>query len=214
MRFQKLSGWTAILALASVLFAAVPAQANLIVNGGFEQTQYSAGYYAYPNGTLDGWTYNGSAILNASGASAWYIGSGPSGFEGDQYMALQGTSSLSQGFNSDGGTFELSFLDAGRSGFGPYNGDQTFQVWIDSTLIGTFSTVSNSNFVLQIINGIVLTSGYHTLTFLGIDPLGGDETAFLDDINLTQVPEPSTIALFGAALLAFGAFYRRRQQVR
>jgi hypothetical protein len=212
MRFQKLGGWTAIVALAGALFTAAPAQANLIVNGGFEQTQYSAGYYAYPNGTLDGWTYGGSAILNASGGSAWYIGSGPSGFEGDQYMALQGTSSLSQTFNSNGGAFDLSFLDAGRSGFGPYNGDQTFQVWIDSTLLGTFSTVSNSNFTLQMINDIILSAGYHTLTFLGIDPNGGDETAFLDDIQLNEVPEPSALAVFGAALLAFGAFYRRRQR--
>ncbi len=213
MRVHKTANWAAVAAVAGALFAAAPAQANLIANGSFEATQYGAGYYAYPAATLDSWTYTlGGGILNASAGSAWYIGSGPSGFDGDQYAFLQGTgSTISQNFTSGDGAFELTFLDAGRSFFGPYNGDQTFQVWIDGNLLGTFSTVSNSNFALQAINNIDLTAGSHTLMFLTLNPLGGDETAFVDNINLTEVPEPATIALFGAGLIGFGLLYRRRR---
>ena len=210
---RQYSAALAVVCLA--LMASAPAEANLLTNASFEDQQYSTGFYSYANGVEAPWTNSvGGGVLNASGGSAWYFGSGPQGFDGDQYAFLQSYGTLSQTFTSGSGLFDLSFLDAGRSGFGPYNGDQTFDVLIDNVVVGSFSTVSNSNFAMESILNIVLTSGVHTLEFLGTDLNGGDETAFIDNVIRTQVPEPSTVALLGTFLLgAWGLFRLRKSHV-
>jgi hypothetical protein len=193
-----------------ILFAGSSAHANLIANSGFEATQYGAGYYAYPNATLDSWTYSGQAgLLNASGSNAWYSGSGPTGFGGDQYAFVQTTGSISQTFTSAAGTYALSFLDTGRTA-GCCNGDQTFDVYIDASLVGAYSTSPNGAFSQQIIQSLALSAGSHTLTFEGTDPGGGDVTSFIDNVNLTQVPEPNSLALLAVAITGLVAFRRRR----
>ena len=40
--------------------------------------------------------------------------------------------------------------------------------------------------------------------------IGGNVTVRVDDITISAIPEPATIALFGAALLGMGALRRRR----
>ena len=208
MKFRTIAALCLIIASA---LAGAPARAGIILNSGFESTQYGTGYYAYPNTTLDSWTYTGqSGLINASGSSAWYAGSGPTGFGGNQYAFVQTTGSISQSFSSVAGSFSLSFLDAGRTA-NCCNGNQTFQVLIDSTVLGTFSTTSNGLFALQNIPLISLTAGQHTLAFAGTDPGGGDVTSFIDNVNLTaSVPEPSSILIFGSALFGLAVFFRRR----
>lgn len=196
--------------IASAL-AGAPARAGIILNAGFEATQYGTGYYTYPNTTLDNWTYTGqSGLINASGTSAWYTGSGPTGFGGNQYAFVQTTGSISQSFSSVAGSFSLSFLDAGRTA-SCCSGNQTFQVLIDSIVLGTFSTTANGLFAAQNIPLIYLTAGQHTLAFAGTDPGGGDVTSFIDNVNLTaSVPEPSSLLLFGSALFGVALLFRRR----
>jgi hypothetical protein len=208
MNFRTIAAFC--VAIVSVMVGA-PARAGIIVNSGFEATQYGTGYFAYPNATVDNWTYSGqSGLLNALGGNAWYAGSGPTGFGGDQYAFIQTTGSISQTFTSGAGVFSLSFLDTGRTS-SCCNGNQTFQVLIDSTVIGTFSTTANGLFALQNIPLISLTAGQHTLAFDGTDPGGGDVTSFIDNVNLTSaVAEPSSAVLFGFALCGVAVLYRRR----
>jgi hypothetical protein len=202
---------------AVALMAASGAQAdNLLGDGGFETTNIGSGNYDYPDGGLNGWTYQGAALVNAQGSSGWYGGSAPTGREGQQFAALQSTGSLSQTFTATASTLLLSWLNAGRPYFGGYNGDQTYEVLLDGASLGTFATTSGEVFTRQNLTLEGLAEGSnHTLTYQGL--VGRDETAFLDDVSLrAAVPEPATWAMM---ILGFGAIGltlrggRRRQIV-
>ena len=77
--------------------------------------------------------------------------------------------------------------------------------------MGTYSTASGSDFTLESIMADVV-AGTNTLTFIGL--AAGDHTAFIDNVSVMTVPEPSTWAmmLLGIAGLGF-AGYRRSHKV-
>jgi hypothetical protein len=160
---------------------------ELLQNGGFETQALTPGQYSYVTQPTD-WTGEG-ALVNAQGWSAWYGGSAPGGFGGNQFYALQSTSSLSQAFHYGGGALELDWLSGGRPYWGCCNGNQSYDVLIDDALLGTFSTVNGAAFT-QIRQGISgLGIGDHVLTFRGL--ARSDDTAFLDNVSLTELPRES-----------------------
>jgi hypothetical protein len=80
-----------------------------------------------------------------------------------------------------------------------------FDAWLNPTaaemlsLTGADATFSgNSNL-----------SSISTVGFRSVN-LGGNLAVRVDDISISAVPEPTTIALFGAAMLGMGALRRRR----
>jgi hypothetical protein len=202
---------------------------DLIQNGGFESPYLGPTHWSYPGQTsypgnppgdviiptptIDGWTYDNSAIVNGQAGSDWYGPIPPNGFGGDQFAALQLTSSLSQTFTSPGGDLMLSWLSAGRpNNYGTYAGDQTYLVELDAQTIGAFSTVSSPpfdvTFSLETLDMGDVSAGSHTLTFQGLATT--DETAFLDNVSIATVPEPSTWAMMLLGFLGLGsAAYRR-----
>ena len=199
--------------LMAVMASSSSAWAGLLANGDFEATQYAAGTYTYPHGTVDGWAYAGdSGIINVQAPNPFNSpNASPTGYDGNQYGFVQTTGTISQSFNSSGGVFSLSFLDAGR--LAPCcNGSQSFEVLIDDDVVGTFSTTNNGVFAQQMISSISLDAGSHTLMFEGLDPGGGDVTSYIDNVNLTQVPEPSSFALLGVGLGGIAAFGLRRRR--
>jgi hypothetical protein len=205
--------------LAAVAALAISGAANateLLVNGSFEAPNIGTGSYTYPDnfqaGSVNygGWDWDSSALVNASGGNAWYIGSGPSGKDGVQFAALQGTSTLSQTFTASNASAKLSWLDAGRSFFGSYNGDQTYDVLLNGTVVGTYSTASNSSFAGHSLSLTGLTAGQsYTLTFAG--RVNADETSFLDAVSVNGVPEPAQWALLISGFGLVGAASRRRR---
>ncbi|HEX5380442.1 MAG TPA: PEPxxWA-CTERM sorting domain-containing protein [Phenylobacterium sp.] len=192
---------TVVVMAAMLAATGARAGANLIADGGFETPNLGSGNYTYPAGVLGSWTYDGAALVNAQGASAWYGATPPAGQEGAQFAALQASSSLSQSFTATASSLLLSWLNAGRPYFGGYNGDQTYEVLLDGAQVGTYSTTSGQAFAQQslVINGLSAGSS-HTLTYHGL--VQRDETAFLDKISLSAVPEPATWAMM---ILGFGA---------
>jgi hypothetical protein len=69
---------------------------------------------------------------------------------------------------------------------------QTIQVLVDGGLVRTV-TPTSTNYA-PYTAGFTVAGGAHTLTFVGVDPNGGENTAFLDQVELTagisQPPPP------------------------
>jgi hypothetical protein len=170
---------------------------------------------------LGSWTYNasapisgGSAQVNGQTGSDWYGPVPPAGFGGDQFAALQNTGSLTQDFTSLGGELTLSFLSGGRpDNFGADCGDQTYLVELDGSTVASFSTVSGQAFTLETVPLTGVSAGSHTLTFQGLST-AGDESAFLDNVSVVSVPEPTTWMLTVAGFGALGALTYWRESRR
>lgn len=192
------------------------AHAGLITNGGFETGQLSSGGYVYENGTYQNWTYSGNAVLiNTASGNPWTT-SDQTGYSGNQVAGVQQTGSIAQTFTASiTGSYLVSWLDAGRSYLGGNSGAQTYLIsLVDNTTALTvsslsLSTTSDSNFKAEALSLLSLKAGdSYTLTFKGQDT--ADETALIDNVNVSQVPEPATLTLFGAGLAGLGWIRRRK----
>jgi PEP-CTERM motif len=203
---------------ATFLAAASPVSANVLLNGDFEAPTTAT--YTYLTGLNNDWTYTGgSGVINNTGGIAWFEGSPPSGSSGSQFAFVQSAgSSISQTFSiATAGTYGISWLDAGRPNFGAFAGDQTYQVSLNSSVVGTYSTTSGVGFNDEVASLGFLSSGLYTLTFLGLptNHSTSDETAFIDNVSVTAaVPEPSTWAMLILGFLGTGFMaYRRKNTV-
>lgn len=213
----------AAVAVACALTAPAHAAVNLLSNGGFEDAALGTGGYYYPThgSTVDGWYYYGPAIVNGTGGSAWWPNDPqPTGFEGDNFVALQSTSVLAQNFTlASGGRVDISWLAGGRpfSYGGCCNGDQTYRVTVYNygtqafSDVGQFSTVSGEAFGAKS-GSVNLAGGNYALIFQGLT--NRDETSFIDNVSASMaVPEPAAWALMIIGFGAAGAMLRRRRAV-
>lgn len=222
-------------AAAAILIAPGSAQATeLLVNGGFEAPAIGAGNYTYPglsygnitplaSPTQDGWTYLGAALGGGGSYNPWYYNTPPTGGDGsNQFVALQGTSTLAQTFTMVGTVLDVSWLAAGRPGNGNNDGNQSYDVTLGALTSAEFFTSNNQGFVSESAHFSGLTSGaQYTLTFVGLDtnPNGTystDQTAFIDHVSAIgsgAVPEPAAWALMIGGFGLAGAALRRRRAV-
>jgi hypothetical protein len=71
----------------------------------------------------------------------------------------------------------------------PMSGAETFEVQLDGQTIGTFTPLGSQYSTLSTPMFQVTTSGSNTLAFIGLDPNGGDNTTFIDQVvfNLQSV---------------------------
>ena len=112
------------------------------------------------------------------------------------------------------GTLELSWLEGSRPDIfgGGYKGDQSYEVWLGTSLLGTFSTSSGQDFTARNVTASVTGGSSYYLIFHGLSQ--GDNTAFLDDVSASitpSVPEPATWAMLIAGFFATGGAIRRRR---
>jgi hypothetical protein len=164
----------------SSLLALNPASAlPVIADPGFETPALAAGSHAYAP-ARSGWTFASNAGL-ASNGSAF---NNPPAPEGSQVAFLQQTGSISQVVDLPAGMYVMNFMAAQRPG-----NQQTFEVDLDGTELATV-TPSGSRFALYSSGTfIVVTAGPHTIQFIGLNPNGGDNTAFLDQILIAPPTE-------------------------
>jgi len=182
--------------------------AGTIQNGGSPVNSYCYDGGNYGNGVCTpGSAWNGSGAI-ASGNGAW---GGTPAQSGDYFAFVQGGQTMSQIFSlATGGSFELSWFDAGRTNLG---GAQSYTVSIEGgaspITLGTFTT---DHADWQSKSGIfTLDAGTYTLTFTGL--ANDDRTAFIDGVSVAGVPEPAAWGmLIGGFGLAGGAMRRRRGQ--
>ncbi len=161
----------------------VSVQANQPLDPGFETPSLGSGPSAYqydPTGSP--WTFSGFAGVagNASGFSA----ENPNAPQGNQVAFLQMTGSVSQSFVMAPGIYDVNLLAAQR-GIGPSN--QTIQVFVDGQLVSSVNPTGTSYASYASGSFVIGTEGSHTLTFQGLDPFGGDNTAFIDQVSVQNV---------------------------
>jgi len=182
---------TLVLAAASVyLLAASSAHAqNLVLNPGFE------------TGDLTGWTIvlgNPTVVTSPvnSGSYAGELYKTP-----DQY-GNEGTSRIYQNLTLAAAPTVLTFwADSPLGG--------SLGVLLDGTILVTTNLPSSTGYVEFTYNGTVATAGSEQLQF-SFSP-GTSKPLYLDDVSVTQIPEPTTIGLVAIGLL--GALTIRRRKV-
>jgi MYXO-CTERM domain-containing protein len=204
-----------LLAGAVLALASATASANLLSNGSFESHSTGIGSTGYCylgsscSGSLTDWS--ASAPIIGSHSGPWGTPSSLGGWsasQGSALIGLQNASWVEQSLTLAAGTYTLSWLDAGRSGY--YN--TSYQVKLDGSAIGSYSTVAGEAWGTNSLTFTVGASGTHLLRMQGL-AINPDGTAFIDNMTLTSaVPEPGTasLGLAGLALLAGLARRRRR----
>lgn len=133
------------------------------------------------------WAFSGSAGIAASGSG--FTSANPPAPDGAQVAFLQGAGSITQaisGFQAGAGcqfTFSVAQRGQGNTAV------QDFQVYLDNTLIGTY-TPSSASYATFTTNAVIPGAGTHTLKFVGLCSAGGDNTALIDNIQLQTLSGP------------------------
>jgi hypothetical protein len=150
-----------------------------VADSGFEYAPAGPVGYAY-NPLGSAWSFAGHAGVTAN-ASGFTSGN-PNAPEGTQAAFLQETGSFSQ--TVDGwaaGSYVLSFQAASRGNHGTQLED--FQILIDGQVVGTFEPDSTA-YQAYTTARFTVSAGSHTIQFVGLDSVGGDNTAFIDAVTL------------------------------
>jgi RHS repeat-associated protein len=159
-----------------------------VANFGFESPAVGAGSFQYaPTGGA--WTFAAGGGL--TGNNSGFTG-GLAAPEGSQAAFLQAGSAsyISQsisGFQA-GTNYIVTFAAAQRSNCCNAGG-QDFQVYLDGALLGTFHP-SASGYADYSTPTFTTSAGTHVLKFVGLNSLGGDHTAFIDNVRIQGSPVP------------------------
>jgi Protein of unknown function (DUF642) len=178
---------------STVLLFAAHANANLIVNGDFENPGISAGTYQIVD-ALPGWSLRPDVELrNALVGNA---------YSGSHYVELDtaANSSIYQRFyTTAGATYNLSFAYSPR--IGQAASTNGISAWADLVRLADITGTGGSDHSWTVYSyNFVATSGFTEISFSAegtSDGFGGS----LDAVSVNAVPVPAS-----AALLALGLF--------
>ncbi len=209
--------------LSSVAIATVAlcihinANANLIVNGSFEDSLVNTNSWKwFTSDKVNGW--------NGSNIEIWNNFSKVSAFDGTQFAELNAHAnggsvfSIYQTFDTEiNGIYDFSFAYRARS-----NSNEAFSVSIDSFNDNIYTKILDDHIVQawsSFTDSFVATSISTTIQFTTITPYTGTVGNFIDNIQVVQRPslastvvsEPSVAALFGLSLLTLGGFVKHRR---
>lgn len=150
--------------------------------GDFESPVMSAApnYQYRPTGSA--WTFNGGSGLTQNG-TAFTIGN-PATPNGSQVLFLQGTGWVEQSVNLVAGYYTFGLLAAQRGNH--QASAQTFELRVDGVTLASI-TPAGTAYDPQSIGPVYLGSGSHTVQLRGMNPNGGDNTAFIDLVTYTRV---------------------------
>jgi len=113
--------------------------------------------------------------------SRWRIPMLPRGRRWDLFSSA--IPRFSQQVSLAAGTYAISF-DAAQRVY--YQADQqNFQVLVDNQAIGTFQP-PGSTYLTYATNAFTVAAGVHTIQFKGLDTIGGDNTAFIDNVAIVS----------------------------
>lgn len=210
-------------ALAAVSHGA-QASTNVVQNGGLDGV--TSGYvyngvapsiqaampgFGYTDGVVQGWT--GSFVSIASGNGAWGSPStlpGGGSQLGGSVAGIQADGTLSQLLTLDAGTYVLTWLDANRYG----GSNQSYAVSFNGDALSTtaFDTTVGGGWHQESLTFTVAEQTTGDLTFAGLKGwTTGDATAFIDNVSLSAVPEPTSTLMLAIGVLGLVAWRRRAQ---
>ncbi len=152
-----------------------------VPNFGFE-TPIISGYQYNPSG--GSWAFNGTSP-NGSGL----VGNGsafanPGALQGVQAAFVQRAGSVSQaipGF-TPGTPYMISFLAAERP-----NNVQSWNVTVNGTVVASFNPGSTATVYANYTATFTATAATETVAFVGTDLAGGDNTIFIDNVQINVV---------------------------
>jgi hypothetical protein len=172
-------------------------ESNAISDSSFEQLALPGGsFQTAPSGSP--WQFLGSAGISSNGSG--FTGSNPGAPDGSQVAFLQATGSMSQSVNLSAGTYSLSFLAAQRAGAAQAH-NQQIQVLVDSAPVGQ-ATPNSTSYGSYQTPTFTVTSGVHTVKFAGLNQLGGDNTALIDEVVVAPVVNSLVDGNFNVPALA------------
>ncbi len=198
MVVRRVLGKAFVVAVSSMLFA-VTAQANLIVNGGFEDAAIE-----------NGWSYGDEAGWEGDNVEIWdnFGAIGP--YEGDKHAELNA-------HPNDGSTFSIyqefkTIVDQAYNLFLAYGArsstEESFLVEVTGAEDMTMSDHEVNKWSTY--EGIfIATAEKTTLRFTSIVPQSHTVGNFLDDIRVTAVPEPGSLALLGLGMIGLAVARRK-----
>ena len=155
---------------------------DTIVNGGFETPALVPNGFATDPGDA-GWQFSGTAGIARNGSpflTNWTEAQNAP--TGAQVGYIEYTGSMSQTVYLDAGTYQLSCLAAQRDIY--QASYQEIEIKVDGAEVGTVNPVNNL-YGFYTSSTFTVTTGPHTIAFVGLDPQGGDNTAFIDQVTLS-----------------------------
>tara|TARA_R110002126_G_scaffold98045_6_gene228070 strand:+ start:2159 stop:2794 length:636 start_codon:yes stop_codon:yes gene_type:complete len=197
-----------LLAAAALLGASFSSQATLIVNGDFEDNVVANNNWSYfASSAVAGWQGSNIEIWNA--LNGVIAASGKNFIELNAHGSNVGAWSIFQTFATEiGREYELSFYYRARN-----NNSEAFEVSVAGlTQALTDHTKAGWTMFTSIFTATATSS---KLTFTSLN--SGTQGNLIDAISVsalpapTAVPEPTTLAAFGAGLLALVGGRRLRR---
>jgi len=175
-----------------------------------------------------GWNFQGAGIVR-NGSALGLSNAGSGGSDGDQAAFVQDTGNMSQNFTAaTKGFYKLTFVAEQQP-----SSTQNFEALVNGVVLNTAANGYNalSEAGLDNSTGIIppissgawntytlytqeLAPGTYSIEFLGLNMVGGDNSVFIDSVNLqysySSVPGPPSIVVFvsGVPLLLL----RRRRR--
>lgn len=191
---------TSVLLALVLLVAAQPARAVSLVNGSFEDDALAAdsfciSFAAPLCASLTGWSGDVYLVNGSPGPIAPQLPIP----DGEQFAMIQSTAVMQQSVTIDvAGSYRLTWSDAGRAHYIGANGNASYDVSFDGTVLGSYDTVTGSPWASHSLT-FHANAGVFTLEIAGTTPASaGDNSVLLDAFVL--VPEPSALCLDAAAL--------------
>jgi lysophospholipase L1-like esterase len=201
---------------------ATPAGENLVSNGTFEANSYNNNTHNInPAGT--GWRFTSGAPGAGSGIDRGNpygtVATNASAYEGSQYAFLQGRGegNGATGIEQDvsgfqvGGSYVLSFESAGIQGT---SGSNPFYASLDGNAVafgGSDYVCPSASYGLYVSTPFIATSSTMTLRFHDAGNVPTGFASWIDDVQITAVPEPSAgVSLLGLTIVSLIAGLARR----